>query len=647
MRCPPRAALGGLLGLISACSGSAFHGDSNQAVAPSTLVADAELTEPSSLDSIAAREKPQAILDFAVQDAADGRPTAVDELVLRVVASTDAAPLAWTLESDAGKLTGRVSGAVGAQRVTFAAAGLEVVDGGAKRCVLSVQAQSAVPDNTLFRIEVLGGDQVVAQGSSPFAAEARVDNAAGFSHAVTASTLSVPERPPATVMIDQPFDLFVAFTDAHGNFDTDVDGDVVDVYRDDDGTWIGSAIAADGVVSFSGQTELWLTEPANPELSLVVVDDEAGHSNLSGTIPLFVPLVLNSDNDADGVLAPSDALAEPQTIDIAAAEHGPVPVLDFTISDGGGGDGLGTSLLALHVLATGSLDAAEHSWELSGPDLIEPLKAIVFSEDDLHVLSFWLPPIEVADGAADTYTIALRLEGGAARVGDQLQLWLDWSTVESFGTMVSAGSVDNGDGLALVGPVADVSLSGADWTPIYGGTSKAATLDACPAGQVVVGYDVTTADSGKLLVSSVSTVCAELAVIGGSSLSLVTEPGATLAQRGNTGTQTFSERCPENHVVVGFHGASGGAVDRLGIHCSPLIVSAEQPATITLGEVWAVSAEGGPDGTAFDQRCPTGQLATGTVTRVSNTEIANFFVSLEAFGLVCSTPSFTSAEATP
>src|SRR5687768_17527373 len=116
MRCLRRAALGGLLALISACSGSAFHGDSNPPAAPSTLVADAELTEPGSLDSISAREKPQPILDFTVQDAADGRPTSVDALVVRVVASTDAAPFAWSLESDAGKLIGSVSGAVGTQR---------------------------------------------------------------------------------------------------------------------------------------------------------------------------------------------------------------------------------------------------------------------------------------------------------------------------------------------------------------------------------------------------------------------------------------------------------------------------------------------------------------------------------------------------
>jgi hypothetical protein len=186
---------------------------------------------------------------------------------------------------------------------------------------------------------------------------------------------------------------------------------------------------------------------------------------------------------------------------------------------------------------------------------------------------------------------------------------------------VDASSADTGSicptSIATGGPMA---------TPTYGANSGTAYGDICPPGEAIVGYTGSISASQPIVVAQLQTICGRLS-IGGTPCQIGVSPGTTLPARGtNPRTGPWTERCPANQVVVGFHGQAGRDLDAVGIDCAPLTVS-KTGSGVSHGPITSLPALGGSTGPIFQDGCQPDQLAVG-----SNLQAAQIVYQL---GLFC------------
>ncbi|WP_026286913.1 beta strand repeat-containing protein [Gilvimarinus chinensis] len=169
--------------------------------------------------------------------------------------------------------------------------------------------------------------------------------------------------------------------------------------------------------------------------------------------------------DVDGSLVESLALVEPvampTTINSAAAAIG---VLDFTLSDGGGSDGLPmtVSQVVVNVMGTSTdLERGKVTWRLSGPDVSNATGTYNAGSDTITFSSL---PISVVDGGSETYTINAYYNDNTNLVeGHTFILSVDGDTdvtVGGSGTQMGATSaVSNGKGLAIEVTATELAFS--------------------------------------------------------------------------------------------------------------------------------------------------------------------------------------------
>jgi hypothetical protein len=169
-------------------------------------------------------------------------------------------------------------------------------------------------------------------------------------------------------------------------------------------------------------------------------------------------------------------------------------------------------------------------------------------------------------------------------------------------------------------------------TAKHGGSTGDPHTDTCPEHQAVIGFKgfLTEGDAGLVLIGAIQAVCGELAQRGTSS-TLSTAPGATQPLRGLERGAAWSQMCPADQVVVGFSGHSGAALDQIAFACAPWSVT-RTPSGVAFSRPAAtlLTAAGGDGGNAFQEECPTGQMARGQDLRSGQW--------VDAFGLVCATP---------
>jgi hypothetical protein len=183
-----------------------------------------------------------------------------------------------------------------------------------------------------------------------------------------------------------------------------------------------------------------------------------------------------------------------------------------------------------------------------------------------------------------------------------------------------AGGSDNPTG---------ITLTGSNATPQFGNLNGGVLYpDACPAGQVVVGFSGFLASQGYH--GKMQASCGIPTVSGSGPFTVTISAGGTTPLRGLFGVTAWSSMCPANQMVVGFGGRSGALLDQLAVRCAPLVIAGGPGAyTIAIGAVTTLAAVGDNGGNAFAiTNCAVGQVATMARLRAGD--------GIDAFGIACS-----------
>jgi hypothetical protein len=163
------------------------------------------------------------------------------------------------------------------------------------------------------------------------------------------------------------------------------------------------------------------------------------------------------------------------------------------------------------------------------------------------------------------------------------------------------------------------------------------STDICPSGQALIGYGLSAIRPSNFttdLVSKIEPSCGVLAIKpdqGG--CKIVVSPGANLPTRGRYSNGATVQTCPSNQVIVAFKGRSGRDLDQIGFGCATVnIIKVNGSYRADVGAITFLGTVGGTGGSAFQDGCPSNQIAVGNKITDENGFIG-------AFGLVCATPS--------
>lgn len=187
-----------------------------------------------------------------------------------------------------------------------------------------------------------------------------------------------------------------------------------------------------------------------------------------------------------------------------------------------------------------------------------------------------------------------------------------------------------------------VVLSGSSTTAEQGGDGGVPHLDLCPDNEVLLGFQgtLTLPSAGLTLVEGFQATCGELTLASAPPAAISTTTGSSLPMRGASKGSAWSQVCPANQVVVGFSGRSGSDLDQVAFDCAAWTAASDEAGTpLSMGTPVTLPAAGGDGGLPFQGACPPGQLARGTNGR--------FGQWVNAFALVCATPTLAAADAGP
>ncbi|WP_420592151.1 Ig-like domain-containing protein [Bacterioplanoides sp.] len=130
------------------------------------------------------------------------------------------------------------------------------------------------------------------------------------------------------------------------------------------------------------------------------------YDNATPFAPSGTAFSVISPNDADGSLTAAAGVTEPVGLDTTIDTLGEaVNVFDFTLSDGGGGDGQPMAISQVVLNVTGTATDAERgkiTWRLNGPDVSNVSGSYSAGSDSI---TFSGLSISIADGASEVYTI--------------------------------------------------------------------------------------------------------------------------------------------------------------------------------------------------------------------------------------------------
>ncbi len=170
------------------------------------------------------------------------------------------------------------------------------------------------------------------------------------------------------------------------------------------------------------------------DVTVLTSGSEMSGSNaaVSNAAAAQVAIFLNSD----GALTASSTLDESSSIGLAFAAQSAataVDLLDFNLTDGGGGDGLALEVSQIVVNKSGTGTFSGVTWLLNGPDASDVVGAVGASTITFSGLS-----ISVAEASSEVYTVSGYFNDlSTVTLGDTYLLSLDGDTDL---TLVSTGS---------------------------------------------------------------------------------------------------------------------------------------------------------------------------------------------------------------
>ncbi len=245
---------------------------------------------------------------------------------------------------------------------------------------------------------------------------------------------------------------------------------------------------------------------------------EYAFSGLADTQLILSETSLAPPTDADADLA-SGSAGEAASIGSTVETSGAaVSLLDFTLSDGGGGDAVPLVVTALdvNVLGTGAASAAQLTWLLNGPDATNVQGTVGGGKITFSGLS-----VSVDDTASETYVVSAYFNDSTGLTEEQtLSLSIDGDTdvtvasgSTTFGTTTP---VTNGSGAAIdvvatrlaftTQPAGSVSGAALNTQPIVTAQDAAGNTDIDFAGTVTLTEASEGALSGTASVAAVSGV---------------------------------------------------------------------------------------------------------------------------------------------
>jgi len=161
-----------------------------------------------------------------------------------------------------------------------------------------------------------------------------------------------------------------------------------------------------------------------------------------------------SPDDADGDLAAGSGVSEPVGIASTLDTSGEaIDMFDFTLSDGGSGDGLAMTVSEIVVQVSGTSTDAERAdvtWRLNGNDASNVTGSYNASANKI---TFSGLSISIADGSSETYALNAYYNDNSSLIEDRtFILSVDGDTdvtISSGTTMGSTSSVNNGSGSTI------------------------------------------------------------------------------------------------------------------------------------------------------------------------------------------------------
>ena len=184
--------------------------------------------------------------------------------------------------------------------------------------------------------------------------------------------------------------------------DLDGDGDL-DLITGND-SQVNRVYLGNGSGAFAAGSNVATPTNAARSLSLGDLDSDGDLDLIAGNYSQVNRVYLNSGNK-DGTLTASATLDESSAIALpstATSSGAAVDLFDFTLTDGGGGDGfaLGVSKIVIHTSGTGPF--SQVTWLLNGPDATNVTGTY---SSGTNTITFSGLSVSVADGANETYTL--------------------------------------------------------------------------------------------------------------------------------------------------------------------------------------------------------------------------------------------------
>ena len=237
------------------------------------------------------------------------------------------------------------------------------------------------------------------------------------------------------------------------------------------------------------------------DLYVVAQDDEVTPNVQSSTTLVNFT---TSSPDADGSLMAAAGIAEPVSLTTTTLTSATATaIFDFTLRDGGSGDGLAMNVSQIRLNSSGTLDAGKVTLLLNGADAVNA--AATYSA---NTFTFSGLSVSVADGASETYTVSAYYNDATGLTeGQTLVLSVDGDTditIASGSSMGTTTAVANGTGSAVsvaattlsfsTQPAGSVSGSALTSQPVVSATDSSGNTDTDFTGTITL----TEASAGTL-----------------------------------------------------------------------------------------------------------------------------------------------------